>query len=174
MKKVDNFWIIHSLSLNSPSAVFLEGIAMNSRSLPSITLMSCTTKQLSKVTETTAFILPTELTFRTLTSVICIFFPLWCPHRQNIAILPATPLFIFIIDIVQHNFCFVKTFFKIRQNAYFCVMKLFLLHKNVVIPTVFELFSASVRPTKTQNKYILAGQMSYFCLSVTDGYRGMR
>ena len=61
-----------AMSRYSPSDALRLGIAMKRPFSPSITLMSCTTNSSSSVMETTAFILPSFATFRTLTSVICI------------------------------------------------------------------------------------------------------
>ena len=61
-----------AISLYSPSAVLLLGIAMNKPLSPSITLISCTTNSSSKVMDTTAFILPSFAILRTRTSVTCI------------------------------------------------------------------------------------------------------
>ena len=66
----DGMELLRKLKANA----FLLGIAMKRPFSPSITLISCTTNSSSMVIETTALSLPSFATFRTLTSVICMFF----------------------------------------------------------------------------------------------------
>ena len=63
-----------AISLYSPSFALRLGMAMKSPFSPSITLISCTTNSSSIVIDTTAFIFPSFVTLRTLTSVMFINF----------------------------------------------------------------------------------------------------